>query len=324
MTSRRFIPAELIDNVIDEIARDSNPISQRQTLASIALASSALRHRAHGHLFAHVNIYGMSVHLQSATTRIRLLLQILNADQRSEMNGVSAYIKSLVIYMTGPTTMVRPTLDDGTLASILRKIFKSGKLSPGPRSLSLTLGVAGQPGLMFDWTSFNADFLDAFYTLCRNPLFTTLHLARFTNVPRDILKNSTLKNVSLSEIRLIGETLRIEHLPIAPAIPDDAFGGQKDVPKVPPMEGEVVRLESLDIDHSFALLNILDLTPNQSSCSDAVFSCLRNLRVRIHHVAHYEKTARILEGAASSLNNLELDLCCMCLLSFLRSHDCEC
>ncbi|KAF9553588.1 hypothetical protein CPC08DRAFT_224182 [Agrocybe pediades] len=303
------IPAELIDNIVDEVAQDPDFISRRQSLKSLALSSWALRHRAHKHTFADIYLCGMDTYLQSANPRIHFLLELLEMEQYSTLPGIASYIKSLNVYMTGPECMVRPTLDDGTLASILRRIFRSGEPSGGPRTLSLTLGIHGQPGMTFNWSSFNEDFQDAFRTLCRNPLFTTLHLSRFNNVPRDIFRHATLKNVNMSEISLVGENLLLDAPDVAGAQPevdsDRRLAGWE--PSVGE-EGEVVLLESINVDHSFSLVDVLDIT--QSRRAHIVYSRLKDLTVRINHVAQYERTASILEGAAASLQNLDVNLRC--------------
>ncbi|KDR78354.1 hypothetical protein GALMADRAFT_224732 [Galerina marginata CBS 339.88] len=302
--SQPIIPSEVIDIIMDEVAQYPDKVSRTQTLSSIALSSWALRHRAHSHLFATVDLFG--THLKSATPRIRRLYEFIDADVHSEVTGIASYIKSFNVYMMGPASMVRPTLDDGTMSAIFRKIFKTGEPSSGPRSLSLTLGTLGRVRKTFDWMTLNTDFVSAFRDLCRNPLFTTLHLSRFINLPPNLLTNSAFKSVKLSEIRLLGtESFEFTDPPTFVPSSDEEEAILNDMPF---QNDQVVLLESIETDHSFPLLEVLDMTPRRSIPPTIVFSRLKNLTIQIQSEGDFDKTAALLVDAAPTLEQLDVKL----------------
>ncbi|KAF8966866.1 hypothetical protein BDZ97DRAFT_1805626 [Flammula alnicola] len=281
------LPAEIIDIIVDEVAKIPDQQPRNQTLSSTALASWSFRHRAHAHLFASIHIFG--THLRSATPRIRRLLQLINADPHSEVTGIASYVRSFTVYMFGPASMVRPTLDDGTMATIYRKIYRTGEPSSGPRSLSLTLGTLGN-----------------IPTLCGNPLFTTLHLSHFINLPPTLLHHSYVKNVKFWKIRL-PETKVAEDLDAVESIYylklDECH---QDIDALE--ECQAVLLESIDTDHSMPLLDMLDMSPHRSLHPKVIFSKLKNLTTQIGNEDDFHKTIWILANATSSLEMLDIKL----------------
>lgn len=298
------IPAEVIDLVINEVHHFPEETLRVKTLADTALVSWYFRHRAHTCLFSDISTAHNSSSL--SVDRIRRLRELIDADPQSETAGIASYIRSLNVYITGPVNRIRRVLDDGTLAAILRKIFKTNHV--GDRLLSLSFSVPGNLRNMFDWETLNADFLSAFYDLCRNPNLTTLHLAHFINLPRTILHHSFVKNIRLSRTRLveineeeITEDNAIENLEILKS--DDVVINSLE-------EGQAVPLESIDTDHSLPLLDLIDMTPQHDLHPKLAFSQLKKLTVNIGDEEDFHKTRWILSNAASTLTSLDITLFC--------------
>lgn len=299
------VPSEVIDAIVHEVAQVPDKVIRNGALSSIALCSWAFRHFAHKHLFAIVDLHGSR--FKPVTQRIRRLLELINADPHSEVTGIASYIRSFSVHMIGTASMVRPTLDDGTMATLFRKIFNTGEPGSGDCSLSLTLGTTGNLRWAFDWTTLNHDFLDAFHLLCRKPLFTTLHLSRFTNLPPDLLINTAITSVKLSQIRLLGTpSYEFTDPPTFISTSDEEFA----INDLPFQKDQIVFLESINVDQSFPLLEVLDMTPRRSIPPAVVFSKLKNLTLQIQSGNDLEKAASLLAQGAASLEQLEVNLSC--------------
>ncbi|KAF9472045.1 hypothetical protein BDN70DRAFT_998357 [Pholiota conissans] len=298
-SSTTVVPAEVIDLIVDEISQIRDERTRNKALASVALVSWYCRHRAHARLFS--NLYITETQRASGTLRIRSLLQLIEADKESEISGVASYIRSFSVHLVGPTSRIRASLDNGTLASILRRIFKTKDV--GPRSLSLSFLPRGNLRNVFDWTTLNADFLSAFHDLCYNPSLTTLHLAHFVNLPRTLLHHSFIKNVRFSKVQLANTDDEDE-------IPEEARGESiLDDPDISALEeGQAVPLESIDTDHSLPLLFLIDMTPQQILHPKLAFSQLRCLTAHINSIEDFHKTRWILINAASTLKKLDIIL----------------
>ena len=297
-------PAEVIDLVVDEIARFPNESSRIKTLSATALVSWYFRHRAHAHLFSAIHIregQPGSPRL-GAAVQARELLRLINVDRQSETTGIASYVRSLTVSLSGPMNRVRRILDDGTLAAILRKIFRTNDV--GHRSLALSFLVRGSLRSVFDWESLHADFLAAFHDLCRNPMLTTLHLAHFVNLPRTLLHHSFIKNVRFSRLQLAETGTEDEDIPE----PVRAFADEPDISALE--EGQAVPLESIETDHSLPLLELIDMTPQQMLHPRLAFSQLKFLTAHIGNEGDFHKTRWILMNAASTLTVLDIILFC--------------
>ncbi|KAF8901003.1 hypothetical protein CPB84DRAFT_994363 [Gymnopilus junonius] len=221
------------------------------------------------------------------------------------MTGIASYIRAFSVHMVGTASMVRPTLDDGTMAIIFRKIFNTGEPGSAPHSLSLTFGTTANLRSTFDWSTLNQDFLQAFHGLCRKPLLTTLHLSRFINLPPTLLINTAIKTVKLSQIRLFGtQSYEFTDPPTFIAAPND----DPVISDLPFQKDQVVFLESIDTDQSFPLLEILDMTPGRSIPPSVIFSKLRNLTLQIEDRNDFEKAESLLTHSAASLEQLEVNV----------------
>lgn len=297
-------PAEVIDLVVNEIARFPNEGSRIRTLCATALVSWYFRHRAHAHLFSSIHIRDAELNSPrlAAALQARKLLGLMNDDPQSETTGIASYVRSLTVSLSGPMNKVRRILDDGTLAAILRKIFRTNDV--GHRSLSLSFLVRGNLRSVFDWESLNADFLAAFHDLCRNPMLTTLHLAHFVNLPRTLLHHSFIKNVRFSRLQLAETGSEDEDVPE----PIRAFADEPDISALE--EGQAVPLESIETDHSLPLLDLIDMTPQQMLHPRLAFSQLKSLTAHIGNEDDFHKTRWILLNAASTLTALDIILFC--------------
>ncbi|KAF9480266.1 hypothetical protein BDN70DRAFT_931837 [Pholiota conissans] len=282
-------PAEIIDLVVDAISQFQDKETRISTLASVALVSWYCRHRAHARLFSNLFINNAT---HTWMRRIRNLSRLIEADTQSEVSGVASYIRSFSVQLDGSMALIRAPLDNGTLASILRKIFKTK--DTGPRSLKLSFFPRGSLGHRLDWTTLNANFLSAFHGLSSNPMFTTLHLEFFSNVPRTLLHKSFVKNVRLGNVELADDIGDNEKIP--EEIQSDSSEGRDFHSRA--MEGQAVPLESIEIDPSFPLLRIIDMTPQQALHPSLAFSHLKFLTTHVNSIEEFHKMLWILGNAA--------------------------
>ncbi|KAF9472044.1 hypothetical protein BDN70DRAFT_998356 [Pholiota conissans] len=297
-SSQNVVPAEVIDLIVDEIAKFSDDRMKKKTLASLALVSWYCRSRAHGHLFSSLYI----LDYQNGRQRVQALLHLIEADPQSEESGIASYVRSLTIQLIGQTNKIRIPFDDGSLARIFRKIFR--KQNKGPFSLSLLCppreGIVRKP---FDWTTLNADFLSTFYDLLGNPSFDTLHLAHFGKLPRNLLHHSFIRNLKI-------EKLHLDDIDNDEEIPEEVrFGLLEDEPGICMSdEGQAVPLESIDTDHSVPLLYLIDKTSQKMLHPKFAFSRLNRLIVRITSAHNFVKTRWIFVNAASTLKRMDIIL----------------
>ena len=309
------MPAEVIEVIVREVAQDPDTAPRKRTLAHIALCSWAFKNFAHKHLFAEVELHGSRE--KSATPRIRRFLNLINDDPHSEVTGIASYVRKFSVHMIGVPSMIRPTLDDGTMATLFRKIFNTGEPGSGPRSLSLSLGSTSNLRRTFDWSSFNQNFRDAFRDVCKKPLLTTLQLSGFINVPPDVLRNTVITNVTLLRIRLLGT----EYFDFgdAPTFvpPSD---GEIHASDLPFRQDEIVFLESIHTDLSFPLLEILDMTPRRSIPPDVVFSRVRSLTLDVSCKKDLQLAVSLLAQGLEALEQLELDFNCEFTLAPWVTH----
>ena len=91
-------------------------------LTTTSLGSREFRVYSHEELFRSVELGPSRV--PAEMSRIWRFLELINADAESQQNGLASYIQPLHIFIRGTFVQDRKTLDDGTLAGILRKLFK--------------------------------------------------------------------------------------------------------------------------------------------------------------------------------------------------------
>lgn len=318
MTSPRFfsIPKDIIDLIFEQIYQFPDDKERRRALAATALVSWYCRHRAHTSLFS-------DVYINNCADGDKLL-RLIHVDRHSERTGMASYIRTLTVDLHGLEHTIRPVLDNGTLAAILRRVFRSQHA----RDCALTLAirvwredpVASDDFLPFDWESLRPDCTAAVYDLCRESNLVTLHLSYIDNIPRTVLHHSRIRHLKIAQVHLPRVRVRGRGRRRASVENDEAvLESLREYPNIEvsgaavmvlERQGQAVFLESVNTDHSLPILELIDATPTKNLHPKLAFSRLVNLTSQITNNRDFCKTLWMMANAASTLTTLEVGLSC--------------
>ncbi|KAF8956459.1 hypothetical protein BDZ97DRAFT_1763771 [Flammula alnicola] len=284
-SSVHFIPQELSDRVIDEAAQISRKASRNRTLSSIALLSHACRDRANKHRFSTISFSGKT----ATVSHIRTLLDLINSDVWSQEAGIARHVRNLTIKLQRSARTVHNTLDDGSLASILRRIFRGTGQPQAPNGifmLSLSLPVPSRKGDLaaLGYASLNEDFKSALKDICTNSYLVTLKLNYLDDIPTDLLHGSTLKHLHLDHVSFL-DSSDVS----LPASSED--GG--------PVYSPLAHLETLNTDHSCSLRRIIGTPTYNALGPEPALPGLNALSSEIHGVEDFERTHNIVKNVVA-------------------------
>ncbi|KDR80892.1 hypothetical protein GALMADRAFT_241390 [Galerina marginata CBS 339.88] len=288
------LPSELIDLIIGRVAQFASKTEHNHALSSTALVSHSFRFRAHSHLFSDVIISSNTRRFDQATERLDVLRKLIDADRHSECNGIASHIRTFELSISRPYDDEDSKVMAATMVAIIGKIFKTGT---SPCSFSLTFNGHWR------WESleyFGPGFNSAFQDICRNPRLSTLRLSYLYGMPMDLLRHSSVKNISFIRVAFMDLSLnRTSTLADNPG--REVFESS-----------QAVCPESIETDfiYTYPLTSILDMTPNKDVPPNLLFS---KLRVIVFHLYWSEKeewdqAAGILANAAPTLEKLTLKL----------------
>ncbi|KDR80891.1 hypothetical protein GALMADRAFT_241387 [Galerina marginata CBS 339.88] len=178
------------------------------------------------------------------------------------------------------------------MAAIMGKLFKIGS---SPCSFSFSFNESWLWELLeYAAPGFNSAFRD----ICRNPRLSTLRLSYLYGIPMDILRHSSVKNISFRRVVFVYiNPHRTSTLADNPS--RDAFESN-----------QAVCPESIETDFTYPLKSILDMTPDKRLPSKLLFS---KLAVIVFHLdwteeEDWDQAAGILANAAPTLEKLTLKL----------------
>ncbi|PPQ73260.1 hypothetical protein CVT26_015218 [Gymnopilus dilepis] len=291
---------ELIDLVIERLADISNQDERTKALSSAALVSRALRYQAHRYLFAKVILATSSVppRLPShVVKRLQSLCDLMCADPNTTMTGVASYISTFEVYISGSfyessnrgQAYLKPT------TTILKKIFKTGT-SPCSLSLSFPLNYASPAR----WPKY-PDLMVPLLEICKNPRLVSLHLSYIADVPLDLLKDSSVKHLSLERI---------------------SIGPQRSISSMEQTSEFTEHLESLSTDLSYARVTAPDsLHDNRILYFPCSLSKLKFLNIDLHFSDDFrlKSVATMLDASSSTLTGLAISLQAGSSMFFFKS-----
>lgn len=332
------LPQELKDLIVDHIAHFPDEAERKQSLRATALVSKRFRYWAHKRLFSTVILRGK--YGKAPISRLRELRDLIAADPFSDKTGVASHIRSFTFSLGEHRSCVAPPLEDDALPFILRKIHRSGSR---PRSLSILLFMPGDNDQL-DWISLNPAFRSALLDVSRSPLLTTLRLRGFRNLPPDILAGSSVENIKFNNLSIQDDSYDQDCGPYAKEdffwnVPLQLSQPTHQVPRIDPPRNlaiaitthsprsvrspsagsdtsdlyfypDYIHLESIEIDHTFPILHILDLSPARSYPPTFIFQKLKNLTVNIKQDGAFKEAAEIFDNAPF-VEKLEIKLNCV-------------
>ncbi|KAF8961426.1 hypothetical protein BDZ97DRAFT_1921310 [Flammula alnicola] len=286
-SSGHFIPQELSDRVIDEAAQISGKASPNRTLSSIALLSHACRNRANKHRFSTISFSGET----ATASHIRTLRDLMNSDVWSQEAGIARHVRNLTIKLQRSARTVHKILDDGSLASILHRIFRGTGHPQAPNGifmLSLSLPVPSRKGdsVGLSYASLNEDFKSALKDICTNSYLVTLKLNYLDDIPPDLLHGSALKHLHLDNVGFLDSSDVL-----LPASSVDSG----------PVYSPLAHLETLDTNHvhSCSLRRIIGAPTYNALGPEPALPGLNALSIEIYGVESFERTYHIVENVVT-------------------------
>ncbi|PPQ86000.1 hypothetical protein CVT25_001522 [Psilocybe cyanescens] len=283
------LPAEIVDDIIDEACRTLNVSS----VSSVALTSHIFRIHANkarfSSLIPHRN-WGDDI--PHTAKSIRGLTDIIRSGKAiTTMPGVCSFATSFSLQMIGFADEVMPVLNDGNLSCIFGNLFRENlHTNPASSICSLSLSLYrwsshdednyNDPGYhAMDWLSMSPELLQEFQVLLRESDITRLCLEGVFRLPGDFLRGT-----------------KINHLYLRRASIYPFWENHDTAPDPKP-----VSLESLDIDDSvspaeldqIALPHLHIKIPLQSAHGPS-FPFLTMLHMVVVHISMFDRLDRLL------------------------------
>ncbi|CAA7262312.1 unnamed protein product [Cyclocybe aegerita] len=279
-TFELFIPQEIADLIVDEVANFEDAKERQRGLSVISQVALVFYPRTRKHLFSkhwRVNQSPSS----SSNSRLDNLFQLDNLNPFPRSIAFTSYIRSIAISYRSDFSASDDTKKEHSrkLASLLDSLHNTDR---GVERFSIEFYDQRISMGSLDWYSLGGDFHYAFLNFVRSPFLQELRIDNFVNVRRDFMSKSSVKRLVLRNFGL-----------------QEIRGAQGD--RVPfPTE-----LESLDYEESFALRRFFAPSPHASS--DSPRCSARNLSVALHTGFGLEEVQTALsESTFSSVEQLNI------------------
>ncbi|KDR81000.1 hypothetical protein GALMADRAFT_1119041 [Galerina marginata CBS 339.88] len=268
-----LLPAELVGLILETTLATTDIA----TISSLALVSHSFR------MYANSNRFSM-IFLNPEESKIISLRRLIDLEMSiPTMHNVR--VTSFIIYLDVDIHVSASAELYASLAIIMRNLFRSptnrlGRPSDSSRRFAFSYVEEDHT---LEWHNIDSDFMSAFHNLCRNSALTTLELKNIRNIPRGLLKGSTIKHLTYESL-------------------DPPVNPGKSRPSEVCDEGPIL-IESLTTDHVFSFFEILNDPPlsPRLACSR-----LKRLQSELwHDEKSFIGTAEIL-AVAESLEWLKL------------------
>ncbi|KAJ3506873.1 hypothetical protein NLJ89_g6627 [Agrocybe chaxingu] len=270
-TFEPFIPQEIIELIVDEIANFEDVKERQQGLSAISQVAFVFYPRTRKHFFSK---HWKVDHSPSSDSQLDNLFRLVDLNPFPRAIAFTSYILSITIFYRSDFSYNDDTKQEHSrkLSCLLDSLHNSDR---GIERFSIEFYDQCVSMGSLDWHSLGGDFHSAFLRFVRSPFLQELRIDNFVNVPRNFLSKSLLKrlvlrNFGLQEIR-------------------GAQGNQIPFP---------TELESLDYEESFALRRFF--TPFPHALNNSPRCSVRKLSVALHTRFGLEEVQTALSEATFS------------------------
>ncbi|KAF9474506.1 hypothetical protein BDN70DRAFT_936587 [Pholiota conissans] len=204
------LPAELHESILD-IVHTFNAQPRFKTMASLALVCRGFRQHINRHRFKTVEL--------CSVRDILPMYHLLASDSvwKDERDRLTAHVKAFEVDMWSSMKQleVHPMLadDSSKLEYIFNNIFRACSQDDSS-SVSLLFFWKVQIrrddpyiGDALDWTNMSSGLQSTFRAFLRHPRLTRLVIYTLTNMPRDLLRASPVRDLQLTDITFAKETM---------------------------------------------------------------------------------------------------------------------
>ncbi|KAF8152954.1 hypothetical protein B0H34DRAFT_721613 [Crassisporium funariophilum] len=274
-------PREVLNLFVGHLSRTIHEPGSRAALHSCLLVSRFLCDCARRELFRTVTLRYTKFGIEKMVLRLRLLLDIMNPDPSIGLQGITAHIKKLRIYL-GPYTPSHAEFEDFMAKTL--EAFRGTSDHGGLKVLSIL--VLKPRGI--DWVSLSAKVQYSISELV--PQLETLSISDISNFPLTLFRGSSLKNLHLWNTTF-------DESPVAILSGSALTEVSKDVPPIPQLE-------------SFHKHRANHYPFMQMSTGGAIpmplLGELRNLQFFVGLPHEYEDIRDILNRSATTIEHLKL------------------